>query len=123
MAVTVEYGKCDRCGDNNVKTATICRSCGQSLPWVKQAPVKQSPTKPAAPASSFTTHSSSPASNSSGGIAWGPMGVQLFGGVIFVGGAFLWCGNVFRFFPTVPFAGYLTMLAGSAIWKAGSNMD
>ena len=43
------------------------------------------------------------------------------GGLIFVGGAFLWLGNVFRFFPTVPMAGYLTMLLGGAIFGWGKR--
>ena len=38
------------------------------------------------------------------------------GGLIFVVGAILWCGNVFHFFPTFPFAGYITMAIGGAIF-------
>jgi len=44
---------------------------------------------------------------------------KVIGGVIFVGGAFLWCGNVFRFFPTVPLAGYVTMAIGGIIMRKG----
>jgi hypothetical protein len=45
---------------------------------------------------------------------------KVIGGLIFVAGAFLWCGNVFRFFPTFPLAGYLTMLVGGAVMRSGS---
>ena len=39
-------------------------------------------------------------------------------GMVITGvGAFLWCGNVFRFFPTFPMAGYLTMVVGGFIAK------
>src|SRR5580658_4135209 len=39
------------------------------------------------------------------------------GGVIFALGVFLFCGNVFRFFPTAPFAGYITMAIGGALFR------
>jgi hypothetical protein len=45
------------------------------------------------------------------------------GAVVFVAGAFLWCGNVFRFFPTFPFVGYLTMVVGGLVFKAGKKMQ
>lgn len=45
------------------------------------------------------------------------------GAVVFVAGAFLWCGNVFGFFVTFPFAGYLTLVAGGAIYKGGQKMS
>ena len=42
MAVTVEFGKCAKCNDNNSKAAKQCRSCGATLPWVeKSAPAKR----------------------------------------------------------------------------------
>ena len=44
------------------------------------------------------------------------------GVLIFVAGAFLWCGNVFGFFVTFPFAGYLTLPVGGAAFKAGQKM-
>jgi hypothetical protein len=43
------------------------------------------------------------------------------GGVIFALGVFLFCGNVFRFFPTVPFAGYITMAIGGALFRFGQK--
>jgi len=45
------------------------------------------------------------------------------GAIVFAAGALLWCGNVFGFFVTFPFAGYLTLLAGGAIYKAGQKMS
>lgn len=47
--------------------------------------------------------------------------VKVIGGVIIAAGAVLWCGNVFRFFPTFPLAGYLTMVVGGFIVKAGRS--
>ncbi|HWX18709.1 MAG TPA: hypothetical protein VN578_02270 [Candidatus Binatia bacterium] len=49
--------------------------------------------------------------------------VIALGALIFVAGAFFWCGNVFGFFVTFPFAGYLTLLLGGAIFKAGQKMS
>ena len=45
------------------------------------------------------------------------------GAVIFVAGVFLWCGNVFGFFVTFPFAGYVTALIGAGAYKAGQKMS
>lgn len=49
--------------------------------------------------------------------------VMVLGGVVFAAGVFLWCGNVFGFFPTFPFVGYLTGLAGFLIFRAGKKMN
>jgi hypothetical protein len=45
----------------------------------------------------------------------------ILGGAVIGLGAFLWCGNVFGFFPTFPLVGYLTMVAGGAIMKFGKK--
>jgi hypothetical protein len=45
------------------------------------------------------------------------------GGLVFVAGAFIWCGNVFGFFPTYPMVGYLTMLVGGAIFGWGKKQQ
>jgi hypothetical protein len=47
--------------------------------------------------------------------------MKLLGGLIFVAGVFLWCGNVFGFFPTFPMVGYLTAAFGGWIMKSGSS--
>jgi hypothetical protein len=49
--------------------------------------------------------------------------VIALGAVIFAAGAFLWCGNVFGFFVTFPFAGYLTLLVGGFTFRAGKKMN
>ena len=49
--------------------------------------------------------------------------VIALGAVIFVAGVLLWCGNVFGFFVTFPFAGYLTLLIGGATFKAGKKIS
>jgi len=47
------------------------------------------------------------------------MHMQIIGGAVVALGAFLWCGNVFHFFPTLPLAGYGTMVLGGWIMKGG----
>ena len=48
-------------------------------------------------------------------------GAALLGGVVTVAGALLLIGNISGFFPTFPYAGFLTMLAGGAISSLGGN--
>lgn len=43
------------------------------------------------------------------------------GGLVFAAGAFLFAGNIFGFFPTVPLAGYLTMLVGGGLFGWGKK--
>ena len=45
------------------------------------------------------------------------------GALIFAAGVVLWCGNVFGFLRTFPFAGYLTAIAGVFVFKAGKKMN
>jgi len=49
--------------------------------------------------------------------------VIALGATIFAAGAVLWCGNVFGFFVTFPFAGYLTLLVGGFTFRAGKKMS
>ena len=44
------------------------------------------------------------------------------GGLVFVAGVFLWCGNVFGFFPTFPMVGYITAAVGAMIFGWGRKM-
>ena len=48
--------------------------------------------------------------------------VIVAGAIVFVAGVFLWCGNVFGFFPTFPLVGYLTAALGVVIYKAGTKI-
>jgi|GEM_PF-1522861 len=48
-------------------------------------------------------------------------GAALLGGVVTVAGALLLIGNISGFFPTFPYAGFLTMLAGGAISSLGGK--
>ena len=43
------------------------------------------------------------------------------GALVLVVGICLWIGNVSRIFPTFPMAGYLTILVGGAIMRAGKQ--
>jgi hypothetical protein len=47
--------------------------------------------------------------------------MKLLGGLVFVAGVFLWCGNVFGFFPTFPMVGYLTAAFGGWIMRSGGG--
>ena len=121
MAITLEYGKCAACGRENSKSLQQCRGCNAILPWVKGA-------RSAKAAMSDTQRlggkDDAPKQKiSAGDVAWGGIGVGLVGGLIFVVGVVLWCGNVLGFMPTLPGAGYITMLIGGAIWRFGSAMD
>lgn len=114
MAITPDYGKCASCGRENPKAIQQCRGCSAVLPWVKGA----------APRTASAGNQAAPKQNIGvGDVAWGGIGVGLVGGLIVVLGAFLWCGNVFGFFPTFPLVGYITMAIGGAIWRFGGSMD
>lgn len=51
------------------------------------------------------------------------MGMALMGvgGLIVVVGALLWIGNVSGKFPTFPYAGYITIAIGGAIFAFGKK--
>jgi hypothetical protein len=48
---------------------------------------------------------------------------KAIGGVIFAVGVLLFCGNVFRFLVTFPFAGYITMAIGGALFRYGQRQQ
>lgn len=143
MAITLEFGKCAACDENNSKTLQLCRACGAPLPWVKPGkngapllnrapqgtPLPPPPQTPLANPSQPANGAQKPATPLSkpkiglGDLAYGPMAVQLFGGLIFLVGGLLWVGNVLGFFRTFPGAGYIGLLIGGAIWGAGQNME
>jgi hypothetical protein len=43
--------------------------------------------------------------------------VQIVGYIVIAIGAFLWAGNVFQFFPTIPLVGWATIAVGGLIVK------
>jgi hypothetical protein len=47
--------------------------------------------------------------------------MQILGYIIIAVGIFLWCGNMFHFFPTFPLAGFATILIGGFVSKLGSK--
>jgi len=72
MAITVEFGKCAQCSENNPKQLQACRKCNAPLPWAKMA--KPKITK--APAKTYA--SQSPAINKPAAqLDWGILGVSL----------------------------------------------
>lgn len=36
MAVTVSFGKCAECNENNAMSSSACRKCNADLPWPKK---------------------------------------------------------------------------------------
>lgn len=51
------------------------------------------------------------------------MALKVVGGLIFAAGLFLFFGNIARFFPTFPGAGYITIAIGGAIFRWGQTKD
>lgn len=131
MAVTVDFGTCAQCGEKNSTAATKCRNCGAVLwgvktkgkaaPSITNAPqIVNPPTLP-----NGRTPLPPPATidKSVSNRNFGAIGVQLFGGLIFLIGVFLFAGNVLGFFPTFPGAGWLGLIIGGGVWRAGAAMD
>jgi hypothetical protein len=106
VAISIDYGKCDKCGENNVKTAKICRACKVELPWARVA---------AKPKQSVNIDISM-------GYSKG-FYLQIVGGIVFVVGAGLWIGNKTGLLPTVSGLGMITCFIGSALWGTGAAMD
>jgi hypothetical protein len=53
----------------------------------------------------------------------GPLGLLVMGlgGLVFIIGLGLFIGNITRLFPTVPLAGFITMMVGGFIYRWGSR--
>jgi len=47
--------------------------------------------------------------------------LSIVGVLVLIGGIFLWIGNVSGMFRTFPLAGYITILIGGAIIRAGKQ--
>lgn len=47
--------------------------------------------------------------------------LSMIGVLVFIVGVGLWIGNVSRVFPTFPLAGYVTIVIGGAIIRAGKR--
>lgn len=107
MAVTLEFGKCSACGENNSKTLLECRACGAILPWAKPK-VAPAAAKPRI---------------GLGDIDWGPMAVQLSGGLIFVVGALLFVADLLDWVSVLPHVEKIVMAVGGAVWGYGQNME
>ncbi len=110
MAVTIEYGKCAACDDNNPKTLQECRSCGAALPWSK---VKKA-GKPdvGAPPPRMGVRD----------VAWLGIAVMGTGGLMVVAGFILW-GLNFLGFTHVPLVRFGLIFLGGLIWHYGSTID
>jgi hypothetical protein len=108
VAVTLDFGKCAECGENNSKSVNECRKCGAPLPWAKKSPALE--------------QSSSSTGSGFGGFSAG-FYVQILGALIVVAGAFFWTGNVFGYHRTFPGLGYIVLTIGGMVWRGGAAMS
>ena len=125
MAITVDFGNCEKCNEKNSKAGKVCRKCGAPLPWSGLgAAAKRAPSQ--AVAASGGPMQSSPqlitSSGGSGGLATSFV-VQCVGGLIFLAGVGWLAGRFMGMFPYVPLLTYGLMAGGAAIWRVGSTMD
>lgn len=143
MAVTVDFGPCAQCGEKNSTSATKCRVCNATLPWVKapkeskltgmlnnrksldsSGPAMQTPNSNLP--SGFAPPNAKPAKK---GIpraridlsSYNGAGMQVIGGIVFVAGIGVRIAGVLHIIPYIPFAGYGIMVLGGALWRAGSD--
>ena len=110
MAVTVEYGKCAACEDNNPKSLQECRSCGAALPWSKAA-------KKGAPAVG-----TAPPRMGASDVAWLGIAVMGFGGLMVVAGFGLFALRIMGIIR-IPLLSWILVGVGGAIWHYGSTID
>lgn len=54
---------------------------------------------------------------------FGLKAMQMSGVAAFAMGLFFCSGNLFGFYPTVPFLGYLSMLIGGALWHSATHIS
>ena len=47
--------------------------------------------------------------------------LMIGGALLFTAGLFLWCGNVFGFYPTFSGAGYIAIVVGGTIYNIANN--
>ena len=114
MAITVEYGKCGKCGDNNVKTAQLCRACDEPLPWsrlVKESAAALDPNRKTGPKIDVSM-----------GFSKG-FYVQILGGLVVAAGALLMVAGVVALGPVGRVFGRIAIGVGGLIWGSGAAMD
>ena len=108
---TLESGACPACDAENSKHIDACHACGQTLPWAGQEAQRQQ-------AQMQILQAEAPVrarSNLERGA------LMIGGATLFVFGLFLWCGNVFGFYPSFSGAGYLTIVLGGTLFKVGND--
>ena len=110
MAVTLEYGKCAQCTNNNPKSLQTCRSCGAALPWSKTAKKGEPDVGPA------------PARMGLGDVAWLGIAVMGTGGLMVVAGFVLWGLNMVGI-THIPLVRYALIFLGGLVWHYGSTID
>jgi hypothetical protein len=109
MSWTLESGACLQCQAENSIHINDCHSCGAALPWTGAESTKvEEKYRPKEPVIIRIPE-------------WLRWTTFTVGAVLFLGGAFLWCGNVFGFYPTIPGAGRVTMLIGGALFVLGNT--
>lgn len=105
---TLDSGACPACKTENSKHIDACHACGQALPWAGTEAARQLSVQ------------AEVRPRTRGNFERGAL--MIVGAGLFVTGLFLWCGNVFGFYPTFAGAGYITIIAGGALFKIG-NLD
>lgn len=108
---------CAKCGELNIASAKKCTVCSTVL-WAQKSDAAQSWNNET---TAFETDTK-PSKRMLDYVSPWALIVQLVGALVFLAGVFLWCGNVFGFFPTFSLAGYVTGVAGIFIVGQGFNM-
>lgn len=85
MAITVEFGKCAQCDENNPKQLQTCRKCNAPLPWAKASKPKIVKAAPAPRAVARPV-----VNNYQSGTDWGFWGVALISFIIPIVGLVLY---------------------------------
>lgn len=106
---TLESGACPACATQNSKHIDACHACGKPLPWAGEEARRQ--------ASRAQTEVQLRRGRGNAERA----ALMIVGALVFVLGIFLWCGNVFGFYPTFGGTGYVTAIVGGALFKWGNN--
>ena len=108
MSISLESGNCVNCDQENSVHLNNCHNCGVTLPWAGSEATK------------LLTEATTPEEEK---LSLRKM-VIVYGiaTAIVTTGVFLWIGNVSGLFPTLPRAGFLTVVAGGLFFKWGDKI-
>lgn len=138
--------ECAHCGESNQAQRTSCNMCGSVLTVRAVAPVATSladgmsglsegdrlalmgyaeiaQLSPIAISSQQHSQGRSAPQMDVNRRPFGLKAMQMSGVAAFAMGLFFCSGNLFGFYPTVPFLGYLSMLVGGALWHSSTHIS